>query len=156
MPTPSYSSPFLNRVSEAIRVRPYSIRTEQAGIDWTKRFILFHDKKYTKEWARNNFPFWHLILARSPKLTPLAYFPVGNQKILTLTRLEWHFFFSIRMNKYKPNLSEKQGSYSMPIPKHMAEPKIAGFLTDQAVNRDIRGTNPSAAEATYWILLFVG
>jgi hypothetical protein len=40
------SSPFLNSVREAIRVRHYSIRTEQAYIDWIKRFILFHDKKH--------------------------------------------------------------------------------------------------------------
>lgn len=40
------SSPFLNSVREAIRVRHYSIRTEQAYIGWVKRFILFHNKQH--------------------------------------------------------------------------------------------------------------
>jgi len=40
------SSPFLNKVREAIRVRHYSIRTEQAYVEWVRRFILFHDKRH--------------------------------------------------------------------------------------------------------------
>jgi len=40
------SSPFLKKVSDAIRVRHYSIRTEHTYIDWIKRFILFHDKRH--------------------------------------------------------------------------------------------------------------
>lgn len=39
-------SPFLDRVREAVRVRHYSIRTEQAYVAWTRRFILFHDKRH--------------------------------------------------------------------------------------------------------------
>ena len=31
---------------EAIRVRHYSIRTEEAYVDWVRRFILFHDKRH--------------------------------------------------------------------------------------------------------------
>jgi integron integrase len=46
MDTPFYQSPFLQKVADAIRVRHYSIRTEQAYIDWTKRFILFHGKRH--------------------------------------------------------------------------------------------------------------
>jgi integron integrase len=44
-----YESPFLNSVAEAIRSRYYSIRTEQAYIDWIKRLILFHGKKHPAE-----------------------------------------------------------------------------------------------------------
>lgn len=40
------SSPFLDQVRDAIRVRHYSIRTEQAYVDWIRRFILFHDKRH--------------------------------------------------------------------------------------------------------------
>ncbi len=43
------SSPFLDSIREAIRVRHYSIRTEQAYVDWVKRFILFHGKRHPKE-----------------------------------------------------------------------------------------------------------
>lgn len=40
------SSPFLKEVSAAIRVRHYSIRTEQAYIGWIRRFIVFHSKRH--------------------------------------------------------------------------------------------------------------
>jgi integron integrase len=43
------SSPFLDSVREAIRVRHYSIRTEQAYVDWIRRFILFHGKRHPNE-----------------------------------------------------------------------------------------------------------
>jgi len=43
------SSPFLDRVREAIRVRHYSIRTEDAYVHWIKRFILFHKKRHPEE-----------------------------------------------------------------------------------------------------------
>jgi site-specific recombinase XerD len=36
----------LDQVRDAIRLRHYSIRTEQAYTDWIKRFILFHHKRH--------------------------------------------------------------------------------------------------------------
>ena len=39
----------LDQVREQIRLKHYSIRTEQAYISWIKRFILFHDKRHPKE-----------------------------------------------------------------------------------------------------------
>lgn len=50
MNTPK-SSPFLNQVRTAIRVRHYSIRTEKAYVDWIKRFIHFHDLKHPRDMA---------------------------------------------------------------------------------------------------------
>lgn len=49
MTTENSSSPFLNRVRNAIRVRHYSIRTEQTYLSWIKRFILFHKKRHPRE-----------------------------------------------------------------------------------------------------------
>jgi len=45
----SSASPFLEQVREAIRVRHYSIRTEQAYVEWIRRFILFHGKRHPKD-----------------------------------------------------------------------------------------------------------
>jgi hypothetical protein len=42
-------SPFLERVREAIRVRHYSIRTEEVYLFWVRRFILFHGKRHPAE-----------------------------------------------------------------------------------------------------------
>ncbi len=36
------SSRLLDQVHDAIRLKHYSIRTEEADVDWIKRFILFH------------------------------------------------------------------------------------------------------------------
>jgi integron integrase len=39
----------LDRVREAIRLKHYSIRTEEAYVNWVKRFILFHNKRHPRE-----------------------------------------------------------------------------------------------------------
>jgi len=39
----------LDQVRSAIRTRHYSIRTEEAYINWIKRFILFHNKRHPNE-----------------------------------------------------------------------------------------------------------
>jgi site-specific recombinase XerD len=42
----------LDRVRAAIRTRGYSIRTEQAYVDWIRRFILFHGKRHPEEMGK--------------------------------------------------------------------------------------------------------
>jgi integron integrase len=50
--TPSTETPdnppprLLDRVRRSLRLRHYSIRTEQAYVDWIRRFILFHNKRH--------------------------------------------------------------------------------------------------------------
>jgi integron integrase len=39
----------LDRLRAAIRLRHYSIRTEEAYVDWARRYILFHDKCHPKD-----------------------------------------------------------------------------------------------------------
>ena len=51
-PTPSagpHPPRLLDQVREAIRLRHYSIRTEQSYTDWIKRYILFHHKHHPKD-----------------------------------------------------------------------------------------------------------
>ena len=48
-PTPKK---LLDQVREAIRLKHYSLRTEEAYVAWTRRFILFHDKRHPKEMGR--------------------------------------------------------------------------------------------------------
>ena len=46
----SQDSPkLLDRLRAEIRVRHYSIRTEEAYVDWVRRFILFQDKRHPKD-----------------------------------------------------------------------------------------------------------
>jgi hypothetical protein len=39
----------LDQVREVIRIRHYSIRTEQAYVQWIRRFILFHGKRHLRD-----------------------------------------------------------------------------------------------------------
>jgi len=39
----------LDRVRNKIRLKHYSLRTEQTYVDWIKRFILFHGKRHPSE-----------------------------------------------------------------------------------------------------------
>jgi site-specific recombinase XerD len=39
----------LDQVRELIRMRHYSIRTEQAYVQWIRRFILFHGKRHPRD-----------------------------------------------------------------------------------------------------------
>ncbi|MEW6619163.1 MAG: phage integrase N-terminal SAM-like domain-containing protein [bacterium] len=38
----------LEQVSDVMRKKHYSIRTEQTYVEWVKRFVLFHNKKHPK------------------------------------------------------------------------------------------------------------
>lgn len=50
MSLPTQNPPrLLDQVREAIRIRHYSIRTEQAYLQWIRRFILFHGKRHPRE-----------------------------------------------------------------------------------------------------------
>jgi hypothetical protein len=48
MPEPSKKAPE-KKVRDAIRTKHYSIRTEEAYVNWVRRFILFHGKRHPKE-----------------------------------------------------------------------------------------------------------
>lgn len=39
----------LDQLRDALRVRHYSIRTEESYVGWVRRFILFHDKRHPRE-----------------------------------------------------------------------------------------------------------
>ena len=41
----------LDQVRARLRVMHYAIRTEEAYLDWIKRFILFHGKRHPREMA---------------------------------------------------------------------------------------------------------
>lgn len=39
----------LDQVRDVLRKKHYSIRTEQAYVDWIKRYIFFHGKRHPQE-----------------------------------------------------------------------------------------------------------
>ena len=42
-------SRLLDQMREILRLHHYSIRTEEAYLEWVKRFILFHNKRHPSE-----------------------------------------------------------------------------------------------------------
>src|SRR6266496_1744380 len=54
----------LDQVRNVIRRKHYSIRTEQAYIDWIKRFIIYHGKRHPREMAEEEVADFLTHLAR--------------------------------------------------------------------------------------------
>lgn len=52
MPAPREEPKLLDQVRNLIRLKHYSIRTEQAYLGWIRRFILFHHKRHPKEMGK--------------------------------------------------------------------------------------------------------
>ena len=47
--TMTKSPKLLDQVRDKLRVKHYSIRTEQSYTDWIRRYILFHGKRHPSE-----------------------------------------------------------------------------------------------------------
>ena len=61
---PAGKSKLLDQVRDVIRRKHYSIRTEQAYIDWIKRFIIYHRKRHPGEMAEEEVAEFLTHLAR--------------------------------------------------------------------------------------------
>ena len=59
----------LDRVREAIRVRHYSRRTEEAYVTWIRRFIVFHGKKHPSEMGGHEIGWYLTYLAVERKVS---------------------------------------------------------------------------------------
>jgi Phage integrase, N-terminal SAM-like domain len=57
----------LDQVRDLLRYKHYSIRTEQAYVDWIKRFIDFHGRRHPKEMGEAEISAFltHLAVNRS-------------------------------------------------------------------------------------------
>ena len=69
---PSQTQPatpkLLDRVRDALRVRHYSIRTEEAYVGWIRRFILFHGKRHPREMGKEEITAFLTRLAVQAKV----------------------------------------------------------------------------------------
>lgn len=64
------SSPFLDHVSDVLRTRHYSIRTERSYLDWIKRFILFHNKQHPQNMGADEVVQFLTFLAVKRNVSP--------------------------------------------------------------------------------------
>lgn len=60
----------LDQVRDVIRRKQYSIRTEQAYVDWIKRFIIYHGRRHPAEMAEEEMAEFLTHLARDRNLAP--------------------------------------------------------------------------------------
>jgi integron integrase len=58
----------LDQVRDVIRRKHFSIRTEQAYVDWIRRFILFHHKRHPREMAEAEVTEFLTYLAREGRV----------------------------------------------------------------------------------------
>jgi integron integrase len=61
---PQGNPKLLDQVRDVIRLKHYSIRTEQTYIDWIKRYILFHGKRHPSEMGEDEVTAFLTFLAR--------------------------------------------------------------------------------------------
>lgn len=59
----------LDQVSDKLRVKHYSIRTEQAYVGWIKRYIFFHDKRHPKDMGARDIEAFLTHLAVAGKVS---------------------------------------------------------------------------------------
>jgi hypothetical protein len=73
---PAHNPKLLDQVRQALHVKHYGIRTEEAYIHWTKRFILFHHKRHRREMNTPEIEAFLTHLAVHEQIT--AYRPPTN------------------------------------------------------------------------------
>ena len=74
----------LDQVRDVIRRKHYSIRTEQAYIDWIKRFIIYHGKRHPGEMAEEEVAEFLTHLARHLNVAASTTEPGAERVALSL------------------------------------------------------------------------
>jgi len=125
----------LELVRDAIRLKHYSIRTEQAYVDWIKRFILFHHKRHPAEMAETEVTAFLTHLAR-----------VGNVAASTQNQA-----LSALLFLYKEVLKQEIGWLGK-VERAKKPPKLPVVLTGSEVKRlfaHLEGTEKLMAGLLY-------
>jgi integron integrase len=68
--SPGNKPKLLQQVRDVVRRKQYSIRTEQAYVDWIKRFVLYHNKRHPKEMGEEEMAEFLTHLARDRNVAP--------------------------------------------------------------------------------------
>lgn len=113
------SSPLLNRLREAIRVRHYSIRTEQAYVDWVKRYILFHDKRHPAEMGAGEVTAFLTHLAVNRNVAPSTQ----NQAFNALL-----FFYNTVLEQPLADINGVRAKKKKKLPVVLSREEVAALL----------------------------
>jgi len=123
-------SPFLRSVRESIRVRHYSIRTEEAYVQWVKRFILFHGKRHPAQMGEAEVSAFLTHLAVEGQVAAATQ----NQALNALVFL------------YRNVLDRPLGEFAG-IVRAKRPPRVPVVLTLAEVSRILR-----ALKGLYWLI----
>ncbi len=63
---------FLDQVRQIIQIKHYSLRTVESYVNWIKKFIFFHNKKYPKEMGEKEIGQFITHLAKNKKVSALT------------------------------------------------------------------------------------
>lgn len=90
----------LDRVGYRIRVKGYSIRTEQSYVSWARRFILFHNKRHPRDMGKDEIEAYLTHLAVNRQVSPSTQNQAFNA-LLFLYRNVLEIEFPENINAYR-------------------------------------------------------
>lgn len=77
----------MDQVREKIRLRHYSIRTEEAYVGWIKRYIYFHNKQHPKDLGRHEIEAFLTHLAVQRKVAASTQNQAFNSLLFLYTQV---------------------------------------------------------------------
>ena len=78
---------FLENVRQLMRLQHYAYRTEQAYIDWIRRFIVFHNKRHPSEMAEQEVVAFLTHLAVTRHVSPATQSQALNALVFLYTKV---------------------------------------------------------------------
>ena len=73
----------LDQVRDRVRLKHYSLRTEQAYVGWIKRYIIFHNKRHPAEMGKSELESFLTSLAVVPVFSLASRHPATEIPALT-------------------------------------------------------------------------
>ncbi len=120
----------LDRVRYRIRLKGYSIRTEQSYVSWIRRFILFHNKRHPQDMGKGEIEAYLTHLAITRHVSPSTQNQAFNA-LLFLYRNVLEIEFPENINAYRSKRPTR-----LPTVLTNAETiKIISMITDSPYDR---------------------
>ena len=118
-------SPLLIRLREAIRVRHYSIRTEQAYVDWVRRYIIFYGKRHPSEMGEREVSAYLTHLAVNRNVAPSTQ----NQALNALC-----FFYRAVLDRPLGGIDGVRAKKKKKLPVVLSRDEVAALLRQLSGN----------------------
>src|SRR5881394_2053653 len=91
----------LDQVREVIRMKRYSIRTEQSYVEWIKRYIFFHNKRHPADMAEPEIRAFISDLATKSPLPPQRKLSLSARSYFCIVRFSKKTFRTLRASNQR-------------------------------------------------------